>query len=96
MYLVQEPYTVHGRLKDAPRGYNIYKEEGLGVRAAIYCSRNIKAAFMGKYSNQDVVTVLVDVQGYQFYVCSAYSDINKDAVPEKLKELAEFCRKDRK
>ena len=51
MYLVQEPYTVHGKLKDAPRGCNIYKGEELGVRAAIYCSRNIKSAFVGKYSD---------------------------------------------
>ena len=28
---------------------------------------------------------------YDFYICSAYSDINNNNIPVKLQELADFC-----
>ena len=90
VYLIQEPYVVHGCLKDAPRGVQVYTG-GPNPKAAIYCSNDVKATFVQKYSDSEVTTCLITSPKYNFYIFSAYSDINNNYVPVKLQDLSDFC-----
>lgn len=73
--------------------FNIYYQKSFtgSCRAAIVIDKSFNSWIVHEYTNNDMVTICVNIQNTNYYIASIYMDGNAD-IPNKFVNLISYCK----